>query len=377
MKKLAILVAMVVFGLSASPAFGQATRTWVSGVGDDVNPCSRTAPCKTFAGAISKTFTGGEIDVLDDGGFGTLTITKSITIDGGGHLASALSSGVNGLNINIADGNPNDPNRRVVLRNLSINGAGALGAIGTNTGVIGVNINTNGADTVHLENLRIFGFTQHGIKAAPTAGGALNLSLDNVTVADIGGGNPANAVELKPPDATRPINALIRNCVFKGSRATTPSATSGVGILADSASHVWLTGSTVFDNQVGLQTRSTLGSPGVFDSFCNNQIAGNTDNGVTPNELCPQPAAAPPPAPTVVTEIQTVPGPKQCIVPALKGLPVSFAKRLLKATNCALGKVTKKKTTKRSRIGRVMSQKTKAGSALADGTKINVTVGRR
>src|SRR5438477_3797204 len=49
-------------------AFAQATRTWVSGVGDDVNPCSRTAPCKTFAGAISKTAGGGEIDVLDPGG---------------------------------------------------------------------------------------------------------------------------------------------------------------------------------------------------------------------------------------------------------------------------------------------------------------------
>src|SRR6201987_5060302 len=76
----------------------QATRTWVSGVGDDVNPCSRTAPCKTFAGAISKTAAGGEIDALDPGGYGTVTITKSITIDGGGGVvASVLSSGVNGI----------------------------------------------------------------------------------------------------------------------------------------------------------------------------------------------------------------------------------------------------------------------------------------
>ena len=65
-------------------AMAQATRTWVSGVGDDVNPCSRTAPCKTIAGAISKTATGGEINILDPGGFGAVTITKSITIDGGG-----------------------------------------------------------------------------------------------------------------------------------------------------------------------------------------------------------------------------------------------------------------------------------------------------
>src|SRR5216683_7049715 len=84
--------------LVASPASAQATRTWVSGVGDDANPCSRTAPCKTFAGAISKTAAAGEIDVLDPGGFGALTITKSITIDGGGgQVASVLVAGTNGI----------------------------------------------------------------------------------------------------------------------------------------------------------------------------------------------------------------------------------------------------------------------------------------
>lgn len=88
MKTIALL--FVVFGtilllpLTAVPAQAQASRTWVSGVGDDANPCSRTAPCKTFAGAISKTAPGGEIDALDPGGFGAVTITKALTIDGGG-----------------------------------------------------------------------------------------------------------------------------------------------------------------------------------------------------------------------------------------------------------------------------------------------------
>src|SRR5438270_9847662 len=92
----------------------QATRTWVSGVGDDVNPCSRTAPCKTFAGAISKTAAGGEIDALDPAGFGTLTITKSITIDGGaGQVGSVLASGTNGF---VVAAGPNDV---VTLRNLN------------------------------------------------------------------------------------------------------------------------------------------------------------------------------------------------------------------------------------------------------------------
>src|SRR5438876_9302497 len=83
-------------------AHAQATRTWVSGVGDDANPCSRTAPCKTFAGAISKTAVAGEIDTLDPGGFGAVTITKSMTIDGTSGLAGVLVSAGNGLVVNAA-----------------------------------------------------------------------------------------------------------------------------------------------------------------------------------------------------------------------------------------------------------------------------------
>src|SRR5689334_2955216 len=92
------LVACMFLGTTIASA--QATRTWVSGVGDDVNPCSRTAPCKTFAGAISKTATGGEISVLDPGGFGVLTITKSLTIVGTGQLGSITAANVNGIVIN-------------------------------------------------------------------------------------------------------------------------------------------------------------------------------------------------------------------------------------------------------------------------------------
>src|SRR6266480_7370064 len=106
MKKLAFLMAffgvlLVPFVLS-TPAQAQASRTWVSGVGDDANPCSRTAPCKTFAGAISKTAPGGEINVLDPGGFGAVTITKSISIISVGFEAGVLVSGTNGIIIQVA-----------------------------------------------------------------------------------------------------------------------------------------------------------------------------------------------------------------------------------------------------------------------------------
>src|SRR3989441_5262630 len=98
---------VLIWTLAASftmPAWAQASRTWVSGVGDDVNPCSRTAPCKTFAGAISKTAAGGEIDCLDPGGFGAVTITKAITIDCTGTFGSVLVSGTNGIVVQATQG---------------------------------------------------------------------------------------------------------------------------------------------------------------------------------------------------------------------------------------------------------------------------------
>src|SRR5579885_284314 len=145
------IVAFVV--LASSSAHAQATRTWVSGVGDDANPCSRTAPCKTFAGAISKTAAGGEIDALDPAGFGALTITKSITIDGGGSLASVLVSGTNGI---VVTAGPNDV---VILRNLAFNGLG--------TGLAGIKYLA--AKGLYIQDCSIFNF-QQGIKVEATTG---------------------------------------------------------------------------------------------------------------------------------------------------------------------------------------------------------------
>src|SRR5581483_10257285 len=117
MKSLFNMIAVFVVLLACSTlAQAQATRTWVSGVGDDANPCSRTAPCKTFAGAISRTAAGGEISVLDPGGFGAVTITKSITISGDGTLAGILAATVNGIIVNAG------VNDIVDTRNIAING---------------------------------------------------------------------------------------------------------------------------------------------------------------------------------------------------------------------------------------------------------------
>src|SRR5882672_8903878 len=119
---LALVVGFVAPFLASVPAQAQATRTWVSGVGDDVNPCSRTAPCKTYAGAISKTAKDGEISTLDPGGFGAVTITKSITINGGGAGAgygSILAALTTGVIVNITDAA--DVRKTVRLNWLDIN----------------------------------------------------------------------------------------------------------------------------------------------------------------------------------------------------------------------------------------------------------------
>lgn len=122
----AIAVASTLFAISA-PAHAQATRTWVSGIGNDADPCSRTAPCKTFAGAIIKTATNGIINCLDPGGYGGVTITRSMTIDCHDILGSILVGDTPGIVINIPTGDPKDPLRTARLRNIDISGVGGGG----------------------------------------------------------------------------------------------------------------------------------------------------------------------------------------------------------------------------------------------------------
>lgn len=144
-KLLAIMA--VLFVLPATPAMAQATRTWVSGVGDDLNPCSRTAPCKTWAGAISKTAAAGEINCLDPGAFGAVTITKSLTIRCEGEEGGALASaGANAITINAASTD------RIILDNIDLEGAG--------TGLNGVNIVS--ARDVVIKDTSIRGFLATG-----------------------------------------------------------------------------------------------------------------------------------------------------------------------------------------------------------------------
>ncbi|QGM46238.1 right-handed parallel beta-helix repeat-containing protein [Methylocystis heyeri] len=164
--------------LGAAPAAAQATRTWVSGVGDDANPCSRTAPCKTFAGAISKTAVAGEINVLDPGGFGAVTITKSITIRSDHTEAGVLVSGTNGVVVSAGAGDT------VILEGLDFDGANG-------TGLDGVHIIGGGA--TYVINCTIRHFSQNGVSIATNTAGSRVFIQDSKIIANAGGLNVQGA----------------------------------------------------------------------------------------------------------------------------------------------------------------------------------------
>jgi hypothetical protein len=262
----------------------------VSGVGDDANPCSRTAPCKTFAGAISKTAAGGEISVLDPGGFGAVTITKAITINGDGTLAGILAAGTNGVIVNAG------VNDVVVLRNLSINGVG--------TGLRGIRFLAG--RTLRVEKCSISGFTAHGIDVvhgSTTTPG--ELVVIDTTFTRIGSvavrvDNTAGAVA--PRATLENVNisrALIGFDVLKSGVGTisrsvisdvtnqavvaentavinvtdTVLSRNGTGISAfNSGATVRLSNSSIFSNTTGV----SIAVGGTGDTFANNAIFGNT-----------------------------------------------------------------------------------------------------
>jgi len=287
----------------SAPAFAQASRTWVSGTGDDVNPCSRTAPCKTFAGAISKTAPGGEIDALDPAGYGAVTITKAITIDGGGgQVASVLVAGTNGI---VVQAGASDV---IILRNLRINGISGSG----NGGINGIRFLAGAA--LIVEKVDIFGFTTNGIDlepantakafisetyvqncgptagsagifAKPSAGTQLNLVVDRVNVQDCANGFIADGT-------TGSIAANVRFSNMSGNagfgiRATSTAsaasvvvdssvaANNGTGLNANGAqAFLRVGGSSITGNATGVSNTG-----GTLQSFKDNRIVGNGADG--------------------------------------------------------------------------------------------------
>lgn len=293
LKVLAITTFMFAF---ASMAQAQASRTWVSGVGDDANPCSRTAPCKTWAGAISKTAACGEIDALDPGGFGAVTITKSITLDGTGTFASILASLVTGITINAAATDV------ITIRGISINGFC--------NGIRGMNILQ--AKTVNVEDCVIFRFAGPGILVNESSDLALNLR--NTVIRD----NTGAGLDMTTSSGT--VKFTIENCSFNGNlngihaksrtqgtvdRSVVSSnttngvfadATAGVGIVRVWNSQISQNGGNgvragnvgggtsvvqIAQNQINNNTGNgaLVGTGGIIETFTNNSILGNGTNG--------------------------------------------------------------------------------------------------
>ena len=243
------------FGAPALHA--QATRTWVSGVGDDANPCSRTAPCKTFAGAISKTAAAGEINILDPGGYGGVTITKSITINGGGSYASILVSGTNGIIVNVGSSDV------VAIRNISINGLG--------NGLSGIKM--LGSGSLFVENVDIHQFADKGIDFQPT--GTAQLFVTNTAIRNTGGGI------LVKPAAGISAAAQVRDSILEQ---------NVYGIRAEDRSSVSIERSTVAGNLNNgfLAISASQAVQMTIDSSIasNNRNPSSSSSGIQSNGLC-------------------------------------------------------------------------------------------
>ena len=284
---------------TVSIAQAQASRTWVSGVGDDANPCSRTAPCKTWAGAISKTAACGEIDALDQGGFGAVTITKSITLDGTGTFASILASLVNGITINAAATDV------ITIRGISINGfCNGINGINVlsaktvnvedcvifrfNTGN-GITVNDANGANLNVRNTVIRDNTLDGINTTSSAGN-VNVTLDNVRLSGNGNGLHARSGS----------RVTARSCVFSNNTTngvfadaagaalvnvfvwdSQISMNGGAGVRAGNAGNAGTSGVTLNQNQIDRNTSNgvLISTGGVVNTFGNNSILGNGTDG--------------------------------------------------------------------------------------------------
>jgi hypothetical protein len=258
-----LAVAVIAVAALTLPALAnaQATRTWVSGVGDDANPCSRTAPCKTFAGAISKTASGGIINVLDPGGFGAVTITKPITITGPRGYGHLLSSGVQGIIINITSA----PLGPVILRNLDISGAGTT--LGTN------GINFIAGRTLRLDNVAIESYSNIGLLVQATTPRiyANNLMMTQVNRGIVLNGGSSVGSSFVHLDITEGTNGIETFGAGNALNVTDCSITdeSGVGMVS-TGSNVHLEGCEFHNNGIGIK------ADGGTTRVSNSEITNNT-----------------------------------------------------------------------------------------------------
>ena len=292
---------LALLALHAASAFALASRTYVSGVGDDANPCTFAQPCRTFARAITATASGGTVSAIDDASYGVVTIAKPVTIDGGGHAAAVLVASGSGI---LVDTTVVDD--LVVLRSLSIDGLGTASAgiralaVGklivehcTIQNVAGHGIDFESAsnpsyllvsDSTVAGNLDPSGVSSGVYHAAPFG----NVVLERVRVADNNIGVQLRTATMSIRDSIISDNVQsnvklvaanmgridIDNSLIAGSLGGTGIYSQGL------VASVYLSNSTVTGNNQGLVT--VLGA---IDSFGNNRIFGNTTDGAVTTTL--------------------------------------------------------------------------------------------
>ena len=331
--RLAVVFAATVFCAAAAQAIPQ---TFVSVSGNNANTCDRTAPCRTFAGALTKTDVNGEIIVLDAGEYGTVSITKSVRIIAEGVYAGIGPAVVPGVSVNGAG-------VVVVLKGLTITGKG------NNYGVL----LSSAGPTVSVENCTITSFSRGiyasqgklhvkdtvvrnnsiGISVNPGGGGEISATIEHSQF-----DNNNNAVSvLESPQLQASAKAVVRDSVASGSvsygftvsgdgaqltvegstvaggnfglyaaaggklevkhstsannvigvyvtDAGTRASVEGSGLYGNSNSGLMVTkggtaavsDSAASGNAIGL--RNEISTPGTLKSFGNNRVEGNTTN---------------------------------------------------------------------------------------------------
>jgi hypothetical protein len=251
----------------------------VSGVGTDTGACAITAPCRTFAYALTQTAASGEIIVLTSGGYGSVTITQGVSIINTSNFAGVTVASGNGITINAGT------NDSVTLRGLTVDGGG--------TGSNGIVLNTGGKLTIDQCNVSNFVGTStagNGILMQPTSGNH-NIVITNTMASN----NQYGGISYFPPFESPATAAIVIDRAssnnngygilfdnISSSGAATASVSNSIASVNGSAGY-YFSGSTVsldFSYAHG-NTNGVIASSGTTLYLGRNVLTGNSNDGLS------------------------------------------------------------------------------------------------
>jgi hypothetical protein len=302
---LTLFAAILVFTLHINPA--QAQRVFVAATGTDGNPCTFASPCRSFQHAHDTTGAGGEIDVLDPAGYGAVTITKAISIQGHGFSGITVASGANGITINAGASD------KISLRGLLLDGVGT-GSIGIfftggssleiqesvirNFSQVGIFFEPNASSNLSLSDTLISDNKEEGILIRPLGSGAVNGILDRVQVINNGAGISAENFSTGSLNVTISDSAVVESAIglgiacdaFSGggpSACVVRNSTSAYNLygLTTNNATLWVTRSTITGNSLGFGPNFNGGST---ISFGDNSVVGNGTDGAPTSTILPK-----------------------------------------------------------------------------------------